>query len=250
VATTNSPLTVEGEAVGLAPDVNVTLIARAQKAMVAENFRVLSHGQAPSRGFSRKRKQTLRRIFTRNMNGIGATEALLSEGEPILLTPIMAEQSVKVLDREEREFGSLVLDDRAREEIGSIEGALLEVGTDYNQPAILIRDRRTEQEVWCRVNHKLTHRISQDANLRRGFPAPVGVADRKKLHKFDLGSDNPRIWIECKSHTSTQGGNTPSAKMTVWNECTISMSLRLNFAKFYLFYDHCTAAQTASHPQA
>jgi hypothetical protein len=50
--------------------------------------------------------------------------------------------------------------------------------------------------------------------LRRGFDVLVGVADTKKLHKFDLGSDNPRILIECKSHTWTQGGNIPRAKMT------------------------------------
>ena len=47
---------------------------------------------------------------------------------------------------------------------------------------------------------------------------PVGVSGKKKPHEFDLGSGNPPIIVECKSHTWTAGGNTPSAKMTVWNE--------------------------------
>jgi hypothetical protein len=40
----------------------------------------------------------------------------------------------------------------------------------------------------------------------------------KKDHKFDLGSTNPLILVECKSHTWTESGNMPSAKITVWNE--------------------------------
>jgi hypothetical protein len=58
----------------------------------------------------------------------------------------------------------------------------------------------------------------QGIELRRKFEAPVGVGDSKKIHRFDLGSETPPVLVECKSHTWTQGGNMPSAKMTVWNE--------------------------------
>lgn len=54
--------------------------------------------------------------------------------------------------------------------------------------------------------------------LQRNLAVPVGVSKAKKSHRFDLGSENPPILIECKSHTWTAGGNMPSAKMTVWNE--------------------------------
>jgi hypothetical protein len=46
----------------------------------------------------------------------------------------------------------------------------------------------------------------------------VGVGSQKKQHRFDLGAENPAMLVECKSHTWTQGGNMPSAKLTVWNE--------------------------------
>lgn len=59
---------------------------------------------------------------------------------------------------------------------------------------------------------------TQGITLTKNFAVPVGVGEAKKLHRFDLGSESPPVLVECKSHTWTQGGNMPSAKMTVWNE--------------------------------
>lgn len=67
-------------------------------------------------------------------------------------------------------------------------------------------------------------RIASDFFAQQGillhshFPALVGAGLSKKLRKFDLGSADPAVLVECKSHTWTQGGNVPSAKLTVWNE--------------------------------
>ena len=58
---------------------------------------------------------------------------------------------------------------------------------------------------------------------RRGLPltpsiaVPIGISG-KKSHAFDLGNTNDKILVECKAHTWTEGGNVPSAKLTVWNE--------------------------------
>ena len=59
---------------------------------------------------------------------------------------------------------------------------------------------------------------SQNIILTPGFGVPVGIHISKKNRKFDLGSENPPILVECKSHTWTETGNMPSAKITVWNE--------------------------------
>ncbi|SOH95228.1 hypothetical protein SAMN06273572_108102 [Monaibacterium marinum] len=45
-----------------------------------------------------------------------------------------------------------------------------------------------------------------------------GLGNLKKNHAFDLGSDSPRIIVECKTQTWTSGGNIPSAKMKNWAE--------------------------------
>jgi hypothetical protein len=58
----------------------------------------------------------------------------------------------------------------------------------------------------------------QGIHLRKRLKIPIGVEAVKKEHAFDLGSQNPKVIVECKSHTWTAGNNTPSAKLTVWNE--------------------------------
>jgi len=57
-----------------------------------------------------------------------------------------------------------------------------------------------------------------------GFSIPIGINTKKK-HVFDLGCDNPKVIVECKSHRWTSGNNVPSAKMTVWNEVMYYFSL-------------------------
>lgn len=61
-------------------------------------------------------------------------------------------------------------------------------------------------------------------SLQSGFSAPVGYKI-KKSHKFDLGSEDPPILVECKSYTWTSGGNSPSAKIRGLNEAMLLFSL-------------------------
>ena len=64
----------------------------------------------------------------------------------------------------------------------------------------------------------------QGVRLRKDYGVKVGFSD-KKLRRFDLGSSEPPVLVECKSHTWTAGGNVPSAKITVWNEAMFYFSL-------------------------
>ena len=54
--------------------------------------------------------------------------------------------------------------------------------------------------------------------LKPGYKVPCGLGAARKNHAFDLGSDNPKVIVECKSHTWTSGGNVPSAKLKNWAE--------------------------------
>lgn len=60
--------------------------------------------------------------------------------------------------------------------------------------------------------------------LRPNFPIPIGYKI-KKLHRFDLGSDDPPILVECKSYTWTSGGNSPSAKIRGMNEAMLHFAV-------------------------
>lgn len=81
--------------------------------------------------------------------------------------------------------------------IGSISNA--HVGADFEKVALLYFE-------------------TQGIRLIRDFPLELGVHRNKKRHNFDLGSTDPKIIIECKSHRWTAGSKVPSAKMTTWNE--------------------------------
>ncbi len=61
----------------------------------------------------------------------------------------------------------------------------------------------------------------QGISLQRPFSVEIGMDEAKGSHKFDLGSDDLAMLVECKAHTWTAAGNHPSAKMSVWNEAML-----------------------------
>jgi len=60
--------------------------------------------------------------------------------------------------------------------------------------------------------------IEQGLHLELDHKVPCGLGNLRKDHAFDLGSENPKVIVECKSQTWTSGGNVPSAKMKNWAE--------------------------------
>ncbi len=66
----------------------------------------------------------------------------------------------------------------------------------------------------------LKHFIESLPTLQRPFWLPIGHIVQKE-HKFDLGCVKEKVIIECKSHTWTEGGNVPSAKLTTWDQAML-----------------------------
>ncbi len=66
---------------------------------------------------------------------------------------------------------------------------------------------------------------------KKNFTVEIGVDTKKRWHKFDLGSETPKLVVECKSHSWTEGGNAPSAKLAVWNEAMFYFSLVPDYRK-------------------
>ncbi len=71
-------------------------------------------------------------------------------------------------------------------------------------------------------NEASNYFLSKGITLDKNHKVQVGIGERKKTHAFDLGSDSPKVLVECKSHTWTFGNRVPSAKLTVWNEAMYS----------------------------
>lgn len=49
----------------------------------------------------------------------------------------------------------------------------------------------------------------------RNYMVHLGAASERRPRKFDLGCSEPPTLVECKCHSWTDGGNAPSAKLTV-----------------------------------
>ncbi len=90
-------------------------------------------------------------------------------------------------------------------------------------------------------------RRKESLTLISSFTVEIGVGPDKKPHGFDLGSQNPPVLVECKSHNWTETGNMPSAKVTVWNEAMYFFHLApLHFRKilFVLRAKHPSRKET------
>ena len=160
-ASTNSPLQVEAEAISFEPSVDVTVVARAQKQNLATNLREITRGEPPS---DPEFKTTIaRRFLSRNLNGVGSTEIDLDIGAPITVTPRVAQDALNVL---EKKLDALFDTVSTRDEIGSIEGTLSDVGTHYNLPAAKIIDTRNKKEVWCRLSAALQEEFQDKATYK------------------------------------------------------------------------------------
>lgn len=160
-ASTNSPLTIQAEAVSFEPSVDVTVVARAQKQHLAKNFREVVRGEIPTDPDFKV--NIAKRVLARNLNGVGKTEIDLEIGEPISVTPRIAQQAIESLEKKPPLglYDSFV----AREEIGSVEGKLSDVGTHYNYPAVKIVTRAAG-EIWCRLSPDLQERLFDKANYK------------------------------------------------------------------------------------
>jgi hypothetical protein len=165
-ATMNSPLTIAGEAVGRAPDVDVSGIARSQKERFTKNIRDLRRGTFPREWSQRDRLNTARRLMQRAAIGVGSTDIILSDTEPpLVLTPDEAGVGLRILNRS-AEVYELLDENRSREEYGAVEGTLLLAGFEYKQPAIQIEERTSRRPIWCRVTEEERERIAQSTDFR------------------------------------------------------------------------------------
>lgn len=163
----NSPLTVTAEAIAARPDISnidVDEIARAQKVGFSRNYATLRSGHVPQAWQSGHRYRVAKSIMARNHNGIGRTninfELPEEDATPIVLTSDDAEIAIRALH-----VASYAGLGRPKDQVGSVEGRLLEVTTYYGKPAIRLRERRTSVEVICVVPEEFKHQIADKASI-------------------------------------------------------------------------------------
>jgi hypothetical protein len=160
MATTNSPFHLEAEAVSFEPAVDISVVARAQKHLVAEGLLAIANGIVPEY-WEPKRLEIAKRFYRRNLNGVGATIIDFEIGQPIQVTPVFAEQAIEALDQ--KTMSNLYDLPVGKEEVGSVEGAFAQLSSYRNNPALAIIDSRTKKIIWCVLSEKLQADLSDKA---------------------------------------------------------------------------------------
>ncbi|MDB5860854.1 MAG: hypothetical protein JWQ76_4543 [Ramlibacter sp.] len=160
-ATMNSPFTVTAEAVAARPDVRVEQIAKQQKRAFRNNLRQLQQGSVPLAWSTPKVRETVSKVLARNRNGIGVTriDAGVKTEKPIVITPDEAARAaIAVAVHQPTPHVT-------KQQVGSLDGTLVQVATHYNQPAIQLVERKSGNEVWCIVPEAFQHEISEHTSV-------------------------------------------------------------------------------------
>lgn len=97
-------------------------------------------------GMTHAEKETVKRLFKRNTNGVLRTDYYwLGHEDPVSVNAAVAKKVLEEMSGTESE-GSIAFQGT---ELGSIEGDVVEAITHYGKPAVRIRHRASEQEITC-----------------------------------------------------------------------------------------------------
>ena len=174
-ATMNSPFTIVAEAVPIRPGiVDFDRLSDANLGEFTKNLNDLGVGMVPRIWDSGPTKKGARSVMARNRDGIGRTKvsALRVVRAATAKAPAEVAEQVVEFTPEMAAVAFNALGDAAndadhsvKDQIGSIEGYLVQVGTHYNKPAVLLRDRKSDVEVWCIVPDEYRSQVATEANF-------------------------------------------------------------------------------------
>lgn len=145
--TMNSPLVASVEPYCKNPDrPDIMPAGRRATDRADEILRVLVETHHLPSGMTHAEKETVKRRFKRNTNGVLRTDYYwLGCKDPVSVNATVAKKVLEEMSGIEGE-GSIAFQGT---ELGSIEGDVVEAITHYGKPAVRIRHRASEQEITC-----------------------------------------------------------------------------------------------------
>jgi hypothetical protein len=162
-AHTNSPpFTVTAEAFAFDPAVSIGLEVDRVTATFTKTVDAILSGHQPL-WIDSDVLVPLRRIFKRNLNGVGQTSISIGDGDAIAVTPATAKIAVATLDR-------LAIDEAAekadlrRTEYGASEVEVCGISKWNDRPALLVIERLSRQKIPCVLTDELAATLGPDHN--------------------------------------------------------------------------------------
>ncbi len=153
MASTNSPFTCQGEPVDVRTWAGAYAHVEERVSIVERNFRRIAEGKDFDDAFPREKIETARRMLRRNTNGVGLTRATFAEDEEAVeVSQDTAKRYFEQVLTPAESLHSYLFSRTSRREVGSLEGRVVEIGTDYDAPALQIKEHNTGHPIWCRVS--------------------------------------------------------------------------------------------------
>ena len=170
-ASTNTPLTVEGLAVPADPSMPIDNLAAVVKHSYIDGIEKLIRGEERALWIDDDAEKLARRLFARNMNGVGRTDIYGPDGRPpLIINHRLASQATRYLDRLATERAAKI-DDLTRTEHGSVEGNVISLTTHYGKPAFMLRTRLAGEEVKCVLTDEAAEAIGGERKWREVWKA-------------------------------------------------------------------------------
>jgi hypothetical protein len=153
MASMNSPFSCQGEPIDTRTWAGAYGIVEDRIKIVEHNLFRVANGEDFDESFPREKVEVARRLLRRNTNGIGRSVAGFSDDTPpVEISKEIASRYFAEVIAPVESLHSYLFSRTSRREIGSIEGRLIDIGTDYDAPALQIEEHNTGRRLWCRVN--------------------------------------------------------------------------------------------------
>lgn len=160
-ASTNSPFTVEGEPVDLRTKAAATFAVAPRIAAVEAGLQRVAAGEDWGEAFPIEKLTIATRILRRSAEGIGITRVKFRDDDVIQINKNTALSYFKKIEERSDSLYTYLFARKPRREYGSVEGRVATLGTDYDQPSIIIRDANTGREFPCRVDAHVLEKVRE-----------------------------------------------------------------------------------------
>ncbi len=153
MASMNSPFSCQGEPIDTRTWAGAFGIVEERVEIVERNLSRVAKGEDFDESFPREKVEVAHRLLRRNTNGIGRCIAGFSDDTPpIEISQSVAKRYFAEVVAPVESLHSYLFSRTSRREEGSIEGRLIDIGTDYDAPAFQIEEHNTGRYLWCRVS--------------------------------------------------------------------------------------------------
>jgi hypothetical protein len=146
----NSPLRATAVAVSTQPGIDASPIARREKALVSHSLDEIIKSEIVPDWLSGEPLQRASAILKRNIEGIGRTEIdYHNDNVRSIINQSDAVAASRTIERSELEHSTIDKIYFPNVEFGTLDGNVKDITSRYGNPAVIIRNRATGEDVTC-----------------------------------------------------------------------------------------------------